>query len=41
MKGSVPASTRHENDICAMTWLDVPSRLLLTGGRDGVVKIWR
>lgn len=42
MKGPVPASTRHENGINAMAWVDSPySRYLATGGRDGVVKIWR
>jgi hypothetical protein len=42
MKGPIPASTRHENGINAMSWIDASfGRLLATGGRDGVVKIWR
>jgi WD40 repeat protein len=42
MKGPVPASTRHENGINSMSWIDASyGRLLVTGGRDGVVKLWR
>ncbi len=41
MKGNVPACTRHDNDVVALAWLDIPSRLLITGGKDGMVKVWR
>jgi hypothetical protein len=41
LKGLTPAVTRHDNDVVAMTWLDIPTRLLVTGGKDGLVKVWR
>ena len=42
MKGPMPASTRHDNGINAMAWIESQQgRLLATGGRDGVVKVWR
>jgi hypothetical protein len=41
LKGLVPASTRHDNDVVALAWLDIPTRLLVTGGSDGLVKVWR
>ena len=40
-KGAVPPPTAHTSYITAMTWLDIPSRVLVTGGRDGVLKFWR
>jgi hypothetical protein len=41
LKGPIPASTAHDSIITAMAWLDLPTRLLLTGSSDGVVKVWR
>jgi WD40 repeat protein len=41
LKGPIPASTGHEAFITALAWLDLPTRLLLTGSSDGVVKVWR
>jgi hypothetical protein len=41
LKGPIPAPTAHEGAITAMAWLDLPTRLLLTGASDGMVKIWR
>lgn len=42
MKGPVAAPTRHDNGINCMAWIDTQqSRLLATGGRDGIVKIWK
>jgi hypothetical protein len=40
-RGPVPAHAGHSSFITALAWLDVPARLLLTGSRDGAVKIWR
>jgi hypothetical protein len=40
-RGPVPAPTGHSAPITALAWLDLPARLLLTGGKDGVVKVWR
>ena len=41
LKGPTLASTRHDNGLTSLAWLDIPARLLLTGGCDGVVKVWR
>ena len=41
MRGPVPASTAHNGAITSLAWLDVPTRLLLTGSEDGHVRIWR
>lgn len=40
-KGPVAPSAAHCDAITAMAWVDLPARMLLTGSRDGVVKIWR
>jgi len=41
MKGAVPARSAHDAAVTAMAWLDLPTRLLITGAADGVVKVWR
>jgi len=41
MKGPVPASTAHASFITAMAWLDLPTRLLVTASKDGLIKVWR
>jgi len=41
LRGPTPAPTSHASSITALAWLDLPTRLLLTGGADGVVKVWR
>ena len=41
LRGPTPAAGGHEAAVTAMAWLDVPSRLLLTGSVDGAVKVWR
>lgn len=40
-KGPVPAPAMHTAPITAMAWVDLPLRLLLTGSKDGLVKVWR
>ena len=40
-KGPVPAPTAHASFVTALAWLDVPSRLLVSGSKDGTVKVWR
>jgi hypothetical protein len=40
-RGPVPAFAGHSSFVTALAWLDAPGRLLLTGSRDGVVKVWR
>jgi hypothetical protein len=39
-KGPVPAPTMHTAPITAMAWVDLPLRLLLTGSKDGLVKLY-
>jgi WD40 repeat protein len=41
MKGPVPSSTGHSSFITSLAWIDYPTRFLLTGGKDGTIKIWR
>lgn len=41
LRGPLPSEAGHAAAVTAMAWLDVPSRLLLTGSADGSVKIWR
>lgn len=40
-KGPVLPAANHVAGVTAMAWLDLPERLLLSGARDGVVKVWR
>jgi hypothetical protein len=35
------APTAHEAPINAMAWLDFPTRVLVTAGADGFLRIWR
>ena len=40
--GPIPASTNHADAVTALGGISLPSmRLLISGGRDGVVKVWR
>ena len=40
-KGAVPAPTPHASYVTALAWIDIPARILLTGGKDGLLKFWR
>ena len=40
-KGPIPAVASHDDAISCMAWLDQPTRLLVSGGRDGVIKLWK
>ena len=40
-KGPIPALASHEDVITCMAWLDQPTRVLITGSRDGVIKVWK
>ena len=40
-KGAVAPATAHTSFITTMAWLDIPSRILLSGARDGTIKFWR
>ena len=37
----VPAATSHAGFVTALAWLDLPTRLLVTAGADGLIRIWR
>lgn len=41
MKGPLPSGTGHVAAVTAMAWIDLPTRLLITAGKDGVIKVWR
>jgi len=40
-KGVLAPPTAHTSFITAMAWLDIPSRILLSGARDGTIKFWK
>ncbi|NBW87221.1 MAG: hypothetical protein EBR23_10455 [Planctomycetia bacterium] len=37
----LPAAASHSSFVTAMAWLDLPTRLLVTAGADGLIKVWR
>jgi len=36
-----PPSNNHNDTISALTCLEIPSCMVVSGSRDGVIKVWR